>query len=216
MKDLSIIPDLDGRKAVAAALAAFDDVSERQSHATRALWETKIKLDKARDKVSQMIRDIEHTFRAEYDAITGYPDIYSPYQMYDDHLGCYRCEISGLPLRHDDDTVEYGDGEALACLVDARTENRTRTMNVIDDDLFRQEVAPIVARHMMGAEGDPEKLAEIYEALAHFLGVSVAQGCYENADTMGIMLEGLSSYMMEDAAEYAAHMPFLSQLKNRG
>lgn len=63
-----------------------------------------------------MLGDIQQTFYGEYDAIDGYPDIDSPYRMHDDHLGCDICEISGLPLRDEDETVEWGDGEALACL----------------------------------------------------------------------------------------------------
>lgn len=114
--DLSMVPDLAGRRRVLQALEDFDAVSKRQSQATNALWGTKRKLESAQRKLDREIERINQTFNGEYDAIDGYPDIDSPYQMHDDHMGCNRCEISGLPLRNDDETVEWGDGEALACL----------------------------------------------------------------------------------------------------
>lgn len=114
--DLSMVPDLAERRRVLRALKDFDAVSERQSQATKALWDTKHKLEAAQQKLEREIECIQQTFYGEYDAIDGYPDIDSPYRMHDDHLGCDICEISGLPLRDEDETVEWGDGEALACL----------------------------------------------------------------------------------------------------
>lgn len=54
------------------------------------------------------------------------------------------------------------------------------------EDLFRQELAPILSRHMMVATGNPDAMAEIYETLASSLGTAVARlwgklkddGCY--------------------------------------
>ena len=65
--------------------------------------------------IDDKIKAIDEQFRHQYEVVD-YPDIDSPYQMHDDYLGCYRCNISGLPLRHDDETVEWGDGEALSVL----------------------------------------------------------------------------------------------------
>jgi len=115
---LSVVHDVEGRRRVLQALEAFDAVCERQSDATRALWDTRRKLESALRKVSAEIAAVEKTFEAHYAVIEGYPDINSPYRMHDDHLGCHRCAISDLPLRHDDETVEWGDGEALACLAE--------------------------------------------------------------------------------------------------
>ncbi len=114
--ELDGVPDLEGRRKVLAALEAFDAVEARRSAATKSLWETRRKLEAAQRKIDLEIRKIDRTFDDEMSSLESYPDIDSPYQMHDDHLGCYRCEISGLPLRHDDETVEWGDGEALACL----------------------------------------------------------------------------------------------------
>jgi hypothetical protein len=81
----------------------------------------------------------------------------------------------------------------------------------IDDDLFRQELAPIVFRHMQTAKRDPEQLANVYETLASMLGSTVAEGCGGDAKMMGVMLEGLAQHMMEVAAERAPLMKLLSQ-----
>ncbi len=81
------------------------------------------------------------------------------------------------------------------------------------DDLFRQELAPILHRHMMAAQGDPEKLADVYEVLASSLGNAVAQGCGGNQKMMGVMLEGLSAHMMNVASERQPIMAFLANFK---
>ncbi len=83
----------------------------------------------------------------------------------------------------------------------------------IDDDFFRNEVAPILSRHMLAAK-TPEQHAAIYEALASFLGNAVAQGCGGDPKTMGIMLEGLSNHMMVVASERQPVMEFLTQFRN--
>ena len=90
---------------------------------------------------------------------------------------------------------------------------RAGVENFSDNDLFRQELAPILTRHMMAAKGNPKKLAEIYEVLASSLGTAVAQGCGGNQEMMGTMLEGLSAHMMEVASERQPIMAFLSQFK---
>lgn len=114
--DLSMVPDLEGRQRVAKALADFDAVGDRRDAATAALWKTKHRLEAAISMIERKIERIERTFDAEFETIEGFPDLDSPYQMHSDHLGCYCCELSGLPLRDDDETVEWGDGEALACI----------------------------------------------------------------------------------------------------
>jgi hypothetical protein len=120
--DVSMVPDLEGRRVVESALAAFHAIEERQSEATRALYATKRKLEAAMRMIDSKIKAIDELFSEQYHTIERYPGLDSPYQMHDDHLGCYCCEISGLPLRDDDETVEYGNGEALACLVEGKDE----------------------------------------------------------------------------------------------
>lgn len=85
----------------------------------------------------------------------------------------------------------------------------------IDDDLLRQELAPILFRHMQFAGQDPEKLATVWETLASMLGNAVAQGCRGEAGVMGVMLDGLSAHMMEVAAERAPVFRILGQFGAR-
>jgi hypothetical protein len=82
-----------------------------------------------------------------------------------------------------------------------------------DEDLLRQELAPILFRHMQVAGHDPEKLATVYETLSSMLGNAVAQGCRGDAKLMGVMLEGLSAHMMEVAAERAPVMQLLGKFR---
>lgn len=81
------------------------------------------------------------------------------------------------------------------------------------EDLFRQELAPILSRHMMVATGNPDAMAEIYETLASSLGTAVAQGCGGNSKMMGVMLEGLSQHMMAVASERQPIMAFLTKFQ---
>lgn len=83
------------------------------------------------------------------------------------------------------------------------------------NDLFRQEIAPILTRHLIAAKGDPAKLADIYEVLASSLGTAVAQGCQGNQKMMGVMLEGLCQHVVEVASERQPIMEFLSQFSKR-
>ena len=125
------IPHLAERQAVAAALAKFDEVSGRESEATRdvraKITEIRDKLnDKHRAELEAATKDltaeeaaIRKKFETEFEMVDDYPGIDGPWQMHDDHLGCYCCEITGLPLRDDDDVIEWGDGEALKAAVEA-------------------------------------------------------------------------------------------------
>lgn len=82
-------------------------------------------------------------------------------------------------------------------------------------DLFRREIAPIFARHMIEAKGDPKKMAAIYETLAHFLGHAVAQGCKGDPKLIGVIVEGVTQHVVEVAAERQAIYQFLSSFDKR-
>jgi hypothetical protein len=120
--DLSGVSDLDGRRIVLRALQAFDAAQERESQATEHLYTLLRKLEKLASRVEKDIAKIQDNFRNNEPEIVGYPALNSPYQMHEDHTGCYTCEISGLPLRNDDQIVDWGDGYALYVLAARRLE----------------------------------------------------------------------------------------------
>lgn len=80
---------------------------------------------------------------------------------------------------------------------------------------FQDEVGPIVARHMQAADGNPERYAEIMEALVTLLATTVAQACRGDKKAMGQMLEGLTNHLMVVAAERQPMMAFLGQFMKK-
>jgi hypothetical protein len=133
--DLSGVDHVEERRAVAASIDRFEDISSRESEATKDV-NTKIReiADRINAEAAARIaaetaelraelKRIEAPFIDEYAALQGYPGLLDGWQMHDDHLGVYCCEISGLPLRDDDDVVEWGDGDALAVLAERHDGN---------------------------------------------------------------------------------------------
>lgn len=125
------IPHLAERQAVAAALKKFEEIGERE-HKLLEPVESQIREiedainERARAEIKTATAELKakatalrEGFKPEWDKLTDYPDIDGPWSMHDDHLGCYCCEITGLPLRLDDDTLDYGDGYALRAAVEA-------------------------------------------------------------------------------------------------
>jgi hypothetical protein len=116
--DLSKVPHLEERLKVAKALDDFFAMEERISEATRLKREKIRSLEKIISTLEKEVNTIEREIYDSADKNTDYPDIDSPFAMHDDHLGCDLCQISKLPLRHDDETIECGYGDALAVLSD--------------------------------------------------------------------------------------------------
>lgn len=127
--DLSRVPHLEARRVVADALDKFEQISDREYDAVREIQdeisrirdtimrEAFNKADAETSELKAKVDAIRASFAPEWDALKGYPDIDSSWRMHDDHLGVDCCAKSGLPLRHDDMTIENEDGdEMLACL----------------------------------------------------------------------------------------------------
>lgn len=127
------IPRLAERQAVQAAIAASMDIYDRRDgvldplHAKRdaVRREYDAKCAELRTAmfavVDAEITTAEAPFNAELEALPGYTNA-SDYQMWEDWLGCSCCDITGLPLRDDDEVIAWGEGEALVDAITAALE----------------------------------------------------------------------------------------------
>lgn len=124
------VSHLAERQALAQWLAQFNAIMERRDAALELL-ETEFRQARTALRIRQLtemeamcapheekIKAAQAPFDAELAAIPD-DDVSKEYRMHDDWTGCDRCTITGLPLRDDDQVLDWDDGSALVEAVEA-------------------------------------------------------------------------------------------------
>ena len=83
------------------------------------------------------------------------------------------------------------------------------------DDLFRQELADLMTRHMSEAGDDSAKLAAIFEVMGTSLGIAVAHGCGGDRTAIALILDGLTQHIIEVASDMQPAMHRLHLVTRR-
>lgn len=124
------ISHLVERQAVAKWLEQYNDISERRE---AALAPIEVEFREARKALrlkhlaeeaamyapfEQKITEARAPFDAEFEAIPDIPES-DEYHMDEDGTACQCCQITGLPMRADDDEIQWGDGYAMTAAIEA-------------------------------------------------------------------------------------------------